>query len=182
MLATAECQWHGDRSNRTTLVESFDAGKTWRYVSTIAYEHHSPGDGICEAVMLRLNDDSLLCVLRRGGKLPMGQARSIDDGKTWSPIELLHGHGVDPDLCLMSNNILACTYGRPGRFIMFSTDGTGKQWSHHTPIGDWKGSSYMSIAQIAPDKLLIVHDYSEGSRDPEPCYIGSTILTVTRKA
>src|SRR5690606_6663209 len=128
---------------RTMLVASEDGGRTWDFVSTIAFAQDSPGDGYCEPVLATAADGSLLCVLRRGGGLPLGQCRSVDGGATWSEPELLLGHGVDPDLCLMSSGVLACTYGRPGMHIMFSEDGCGRQWSHATEIGNWPSSTYM---------------------------------------
>lgn len=183
-LATMQGHFHADERYRTMLVESFDEGKTWAFVSTVAFRHAEPGDGFCEPVMRRMPDGSLLCVLRRGGKLPLAQCRSLDGGRTWSPPELLHGHGVDPDLCLMANGVLACTFGRPGLHIMFSLDGCGREWSHLTPIGDWRSSTYMGIVEAAPDRLLLVYDRNDTpvghEPDPAKAHIGSTTVQVVR--
>jgi hypothetical protein len=185
-LATMQGKYHQDNSfYRTILVESVDKGKTWNYVSEIAVEYDWGKDGMCEPVLQEVSDGSLLCILRRGGGHQLAQARSLDRGKTWQPFELLPGHGVDPDLCLMSNGVLACTFGRRGLHIMFSEEGTGHSWGYKTEIGSWRSSCYMSIAEIEPGKLLLVYDKVDSDkpgagRDPDSCYIGATTLTIEK--
>ena len=185
-IASMQGQFYEDNSfYRTILVESRDNGKTWNYISTIAVEYDWGKDGMCEPVLAKVADGSLLCVIRRGGNHPLAQSRSIDDGKTWTPFELLPGHGVDPDLYLMSNGVLACTYGRSGTHIMFSEDGSGHTWGDLTQIGDWRSSSYMAITEIEPGKLLVIYDKvlgddPEGARDPACCHIGATTITVKK--
>ena len=184
-LAPMPCRFHGDRVARTILVASEDVGRTWTYVSTIAYGHDETKDGFCEPALIETPDGNLLCVMRRGGGLQLGQCRSPDGGRTWTPPELLAGHGVDPDLHLMSNGVLACTFGRPGLHVMFSEDGCGLAWGYRTQIGEWASSTYMGIAEVAPDELLMVYDRSDASpesrRDPAKCYVGSTRVRVTRR-
>lgn len=185
-LAAMQAHYHGDRFYRTILVASEDRGETWDYVSEIAEfrdQTSLPGDGFCEPALLALPDGSLLCVLRRGGGLPLGQTRSLDGGSTWSLPELLPGHGVDPDLCRMSNGVLACTYGRPGTHLMFSPDGRGEAWGYRTVLGEGPSSCYMGIAEVAPDELLLVYDRCEAAgqgRVPGKCWIGSRRIRVER--
>ncbi len=186
-LAPMQGKFHGDGFYRTILVASEDGGKTWTFVSTIADRCGGVADdGFCEPALIGVADGSLLCVMRRGGGLPLAQCRSTDGGNTWSPPELLAGHGVDPDLVLMSNGVLACTYGRPGMHIMFSEDGCGYSWGYRTAIGDWLSSCYMGIAEVDPGKLLLVYDRcdagpNEDHRDPNKCHVGSTTLSVRLK-
>ncbi len=185
-LAPMQVHYHGDRFYRTILVASEDKGETWDYVSEIAEfrdQTSLPGDGFCEPALIALADGSLLCVLRRGGALPLGQTRSLDGGRTWSVPELLPGHGVDPGLLLMSNGILACTYGRPGLHLMFSPDGRGEAWGYRTVIGEWPSSCYMGIAEVAPGELLLIYDRCEAAgqgRIPDKCWIGSRRIWVER--
>lgn len=185
-LATMQGHFHGDRQYRSVLVESRDEGRTWTFVSTIAFRHGEPGDGFVEPVMLPVSDGSLLCVLRRGGRLPMAQCRSLDDGRTWSRPELLPGHGVDPDLFLMSNGVLVGTFGRPGLHLMFSLDGSGHEWTDLTTVGEWRSSTYMGIAEVAPDQLLLVYDRNDtplgGEPDLTKSHVGSALVRVTRTA
>jgi hypothetical protein len=184
LLATMQGFFHADRAYRTVLVSSEDNGKTWNFVSTIACEDDRSIDGMCEPVLRKVADGSLLCVMRRDSGKPLAQCRSKDGGLTWSAPELLAAHGVDPDLCLMSNGVLACTFGRPGLHIMFSEDGCGYSWGYRTEIGDWPASAYMGITEISPNKLLLAYDRAANTpgagRDPSKCYIGSTTVTVEK--
>jgi hypothetical protein len=131
------------------LVRSTDEGKTWTYFSTIG-----PGG---EPAVCRLSDTEQTAVIRGDRNSLMKQMFSSDGGKTWTkPTELEVGK-VLPDLVLMSNGILACSYGRPASCLMFSLDG-GKTWSSHHVISDKVGFNYTSIREISPGKLLYVHD------------------------
>lgn len=184
-VAPMQGRFHGDSFYRTVLVESNDDGATWRFVNTLAYEAERLIDGMCEPAIAEVADGSLSCVLRRGGGHPLAQTRSTDGGRTWSEPELLPGHGVDPDLVLMSNGVLACTYGRPGRFVMFSEDGNGFSWGYRTEIGDWPGSTYMGIAEINPGELYltydeVVGDHPDAGRDFDSCHIGATTVRVEK--
>ena len=59
---------------------------------------------------------------------------------------------------LLSNGVLACSYGRPGVNIMFSLDGTGNGWTKHTAIFSGNSTSYTSFAEVAPGRLLLIFD------------------------
>src|SRR5690606_31363560 len=102
---------------------SFDEGRTWHYFSTIG-----PGG---EPAVARLSETEQTAVIRGQRNSRMLQTFSNDGGETWSdPVELEVGK-VLPDLVLMSNGVLACSYGRPASCLMFSFDG-GRTWpSHH---------------------------------------------------
>jgi hypothetical protein len=184
-LVAMQGRFHGDVCQRSILVESTDEGKTWHFVSTIGYAHDKQIDGLCEPALCRVADGTLLCMLRRHGvaKGNMAQCRSTDNGRTWSAPELQIAHGVDPDLCLLSNGALACTFGRPGCHIVFSEDGCGYSWGYRTELGAWASSAMMGMAEIEPGKLLIVYDkrvgdLPGGGRNPDNCLIGSTTVTV----
>ena len=72
----------------------------------------------------------------------MGEAWSLDDGKTWTPPVSTGFRGVAPHLRLLSNGLLACTFGRPGPVtIMFSAD-EGKKWVGTHPIFGGKSTRY----------------------------------------
>src|SRR5690606_28974137 len=76
-LATMQAQWHADRVLRTMLGACDDDGLAWDFVSTGALAQGGPGDGCCEPVLAAVPDGSLLCIRRRGGRLPVGQCRSV---------------------------------------------------------------------------------------------------------
>ncbi|MDB6006590.1 MAG: exo-alpha-sialidase [Prosthecobacter sp.] len=131
------------------LLHSTDDGKTWNYFSTVG-----PGG---EPAVVRLSANEQTAVIRGDHNSCMAQMFSHDGGKTWSkPVELEVGK-VLPDLVLMSNGILACSYGRPASCLMFSLDG-GKTWPSHRVISDKVSFNYTSIREISPGRLLYMHD------------------------
>jgi photosystem II stability/assembly factor-like uncharacterized protein len=131
------------------LMRSTDEGKTWRYFSTIG-----PGG---EPAVVRLSATEQVAVIRGDRDSLMRQLFSHDAGKTWGPPVALEVGKVLPDLVLMSNGILACSYGRPASCLMFSLDG-GKTWPSHHVISDRVGFNYTSIREISPGRLLYIHD------------------------
>ncbi len=134
------------------LMRSTDEGKTWTYFSTVG-----PGG---EPAVCRLSATEQTAVIRGDRNSRMKQMFSHDAGKTWTqPIELEVGK-VLPDLVLMSNGVLACSYGRPASCLMFSMDG-GKTWPSHHVISDKVGFNYTSIREISPGRLLYTHDASK---------------------
>ncbi len=131
------------------LVRSTDEGKTWNYLSTIG-----PGG---EPALVRLSGTEQTAVIRGDRNSRMKQMFSSDGGRTWSkPVDLEVGK-VLPDLVLMSNGVLACSYGRPASCLMFSTD-MGKTWTSHHVVSEKVGFNYTSIREIAPGRLLYIHD------------------------
>lgn len=168
LLATLYGHYQGQPKYNCTLIRSRDEGLTWDYVSTIAYDASIPGEGFCEPVMARVADGSLLTVMRTGGgyerRYPMHQARSTDNGQTWSQPENLGVYSVDPDLCLMTNGVLACSFGRPIMHIMFSLDGSGRQWTAPTTLYSGNSTCYSGVREVAPGRLIVVYDSnSDGS-------------------
>lgn len=131
------------------LMRSTDEGRTWTHFSTIG-----PGG---EPAVCRLSATEQVAVIRGDRNSRMKQMFSHDGGKTWTqPVELEVGR-VLPDLVLMSNGVLACSYGRPASCLMFSLDG-GKTWPVHRVLSEKVGFNYTSIREIAPGRLLFVHD------------------------
>jgi len=178
-LATMYGRFERDRFERNMLVESRDGGKDWRYLSTIAQVEGEPwpgagNEGPDELTIVRLVDKRLFCIMRTGDDGFMYQTWSADDGKTWTKPVSSGAKGVDPHLRMLSSGILACSYGRPGPVtVMFSLDGTGRVWSHQTPIFEENGqppgkggeisrrrsSCYSDVIEVAPNRLLVVYDH-----------------------
>ncbi len=172
LLATMYGEFEGDTGYRSVLVRSTDGGANWTYYSTIAaYTSIAPGEGYSEPVIERTPNGDLLCVMRTDSYLPMQISRSIDDGLTWSAPAPLPGSetGVFPDLLLMSNGILALSYGRPDNHIMFSLDGNGETWTTPTTIyypDPVPTCGYTSIKEIEPGRLLYIYSYLENQVTP----------------
>jgi hypothetical protein len=131
------------------LMKTTDEGKTWSYLSTVG-----PGG---EPAVVRLSATEQTAVIRGDRDSRMKQMFSHDAGKTWTPPITLEEGNVLPDLVLMSNGVLACSYGRPASCLMFSLD-NGKTWTSHHVVSDRVGFNYTSIREISPGRLLYVHD------------------------
>ena len=78
-----------------------------------------------------------------------------------------HPVGVQPRLLLLANGVVALAGGGghddyPGRrnLIVFSMDGKGEKWSHHTMLGapTKVTTGYTDIVEVGPGKLLYVYD------------------------
>ncbi|MDB6118273.1 MAG: exo-alpha-sialidase, partial [Verrucomicrobiaceae bacterium] len=133
---TPDADGRRDRGIMSHLVKTTDDGKTWNYVSTIG-----PGG---EPAVAQLSPKELTALLRGTRTSQFSQVFSHDGGKTWSePIKLEVGK-VAPDLVVMSNGVLACSYGRPASCLMFSLDG-GKTWPSHHVVSDLVSFNYTSI-------------------------------------
>lgn len=131
------------------LMRSTDEGRTWNYFSTVG-----PGG---EPAVVRLGGGEMTAVIRGDRDSQMKQMFSHDGGRTWSKPVALEVGKVLPDLFLMSNGVLACSYGRPASCLMFSLDG-GHTWPSHHVISDKVGFNYTSIREISPGRLLYLHD------------------------
>jgi len=198
LLAAMYGQFSGDRvpvptmpaawncyKYRTFVVRSTDCGKTWEYLSTVAYDPNVGLESFCEADLLVLPDGEILCFMRTGGSggkyTPLYLSRSADDGKTWSTPQPIADRGVWPNACRMHNGVLVCTYGRPGNWLAFSLD-EGRTWTGHFCFHTGPTTSYNSVEEIAPDVLLVVYDRRQLDPDGNlrPEVVGTTV-TVRRR-
>ncbi len=146
---------------RTFVVRSADRGKTWQHLSTVAYDPKIGLESFCEADLLRTPGGDVLCFMRTGGSggkhTPLYLSRSSDDGRTWGKPQPIADRGVWPNACLMQSGILACTYGRPGNWLMFSLD-EGHTWTAPHCFYSGPTTSYNSVEEVAPGRLLVVYD------------------------
>ena len=160
----------------TFLLQSTNQGRSFEYVSLIANKEHVIRsdqwglDGPCEPALARLPDGELLCYMRTGEAyynrfatkgycLDMLEARSRDEGRTWSVRQVPDLRGVMPCLVQMSNGVLALAYGRPGGRVQFSLDG-GRTWPASLAVVpyDRSTSGYIDMIEVSPGRLLIVYD------------------------
>ena len=192
LLASILAIFKGDTKERSFVVRSIDRGKTWNYLSTVAFDLTKGTkvrrEGISEPELLVLPNGDILCFMRTGGNYnnqytPLYMSRSQDDGKTWSHADPIADRGVYPKACLMANGVIAVVYGRPGDWLMFSLD-QGETWVGHFCFH--KGpepndcGNYDCIEEIAPDTLLVTY----GRTDPNDCMkseILGTYITVKPK-
>lgn len=158
----------GSMRYRTFVLASHDRGKAWEYLSTVAYDPTIGTEGFCEPVIRRLPDGHLLAMLRTGGNNrpfwqdnPLCQTISKDGGKTWAAPHRTGVEGVAPDLCVMSDGTLACSYGRPGADLMLSADG-GRTWTDHTCVDPERYSGYTAVCEVEPGVLLYGYGVMNG--------------------
>ena len=171
---------------RSIAIRSTDRGKTWNYLSTIAFDMDEEvrGEGFDETSLLVYNGDTIFSFMRSGAsyqaslgsfnnndrsnKMPFGYAKqtpiyksiSVDEGKNWSCPDPITSYGVWPDAILMENGITALTYGRPGNWIMFN-DNKSQNWGPIIPFYNDlyppDCGNYFSIAEVVPNILLVVY-------------------------
>ena len=175
-----------ERIFRSIALRSTDRGKSWHYLSTIAFDVREDvrGEGFNETSLLVLPDGKILSFMRSGAsyqaslgsfnnndwdtKMPFsyGKQTSIymsiseDGGKSWSVADPITSHGVWPGSVLMENGIIALTYGRPGNWIMFN-DGKSESWGpiipFHNGLYPPDCGNYISMSEVAPNILLVVY-------------------------
>lgn len=155
---------------RAHLLRSSDLGKTWTHTAEIGLGG--------EPAVVRLSDQEWLAVTRPDAHMSnLLQHRSLDGGSTWQFERMLEEGSVMPDLELMSHGVLACSYGRPASNIMFSLDG-GRSWIEHRTVSDVPGFNYTAIREVAPGRLLYMHD---GAIPGTLARINSVYLDVERR-
>jgi hypothetical protein len=170
---------------RTLVVRSTDRGRTWDYWATVAYDPEVGLESFCEADLLVLPDGEVLCFMRTGGSgglhTPLYLARSSDDGKTWSKPEPIADRGVWPSACRMESGVVVVTYGRPDNWLAFSLD-DGRTWQGHFCFYQGPTTSYNSLAEVEPGRLIVVYDRASLGPDgnQERGTVG-TFFTVTRR-
>ncbi len=176
-IAPIEFRPEGEKDTQLGVIRSVDNGQTWNQISTIATSHGPDGkrlawvgdEGPDESSFVHLADGRLYSIFRTGNHGYLGQSWSSDDGKTWTAPTSTGFKGVAPKLRRLSNGVLACTTGRPGPVsIMFSVDGTGKTWSHLTPIFSGMSTRYTDFVELSPGHLLMIYDSVPYSWDPIP--------------
>ena len=163
------------RLSRLVLIRSIDHGRTWDEYGIIAAVHprQKPWpwmgkEGPTEAGLVRLSASRLYSIFRTGNGEDLGETWSLDDGKTWTPPLSSGFRGVAPHLRLLTNGLLACTFGRPGPVtIMFSAD-EGKKWVGITPIFNETSTRYSDVIEVQPGKLLVVYDSVPDGGNPVP--------------
>lgn len=175
------------KTRKLVALRSTDRGKTWRYHSTIAYDLSNrsvSSEGFNETSLLALPDGKILSFMRSGAsytaslgsyddkesdseapfsykkQTPLFSSTSLDGGKTWSNADPVAPFGVWPDSVLLKNGIISVTYGRPGNWIMFSTD-QGKTW---VPVLQFFNDlyppdcgNYFTSVEVAPNILLVAY-------------------------
>jgi hypothetical protein len=124
-------------------------------------------EGFREADLAIAPNGDLLCVMRSGGRnggpavlfpTPLYVSRSSDQGKTWSLPAQAADRGVSPDVLVLDNGIIVCTYSRPGNWLMFSED-AGMTWKGAFQFGETGAYNY--LAKTGSDSFIVFHEVRE---------------------
>jgi alpha-glucosidase len=166
LLLTAWGKREGDAKYNSFIVESCDDGLTWKFLSMFPYEaernHH---EGLNESSLVELKDGRILGFVRTGFSLdgkkrnPLLQFASRDGGKTWGDRREIADNGVAPQAQLLADGTLVVLSGRPGVYLLIDRSGTGERYERQE-VSKTLGSSYSSLMETAPGKLVLLYDES----------------------
>lgn len=140
-------------------------------------------EGFREADLLIAPNGNLLCMMRSGGRhgkaavlfpTPLYCSRSEDMGRSWSPPAQVADRGVCPDMIVLRNGVIVCTYSRPGNWLIFSTDnGLTWQGSHQfAPYG-----AYNYLVESGPDSFQVFYE----AKVEEETKVYGTFFTISKK-
>lgn len=141
-----------------------------------------------ESAIIRLKDGRIMCVFRVGSRINFGQCWSSDEGKTWTkPVTMEGVFSVQPGLATFGDGAIALSGGRPGLYLWFNTDGTGRDWqrldmqAHHNachpnetiaPYTEHnhyqQTSAYTEIVAVDDHHLLYIYDRVPNGWHPIP--------------
>ena len=135
---------------------------TWTFLSNMGYDHIG-SEGYNEGSMKALPDGRLMAVMRTGSMSdpkcqdnPVMVATSSDWGRTWTEPPRTGVMGAFPDLAVLSDGVVALSYGRPGSNVVFSLD-QGETWVSHTIVDPVMYSGYTTITETAPGEVLMIY-------------------------
>ncbi len=146
------------------IVQSIDGGDRFDWLANVC-EANTVGERR-EPGLIRLPSGELLALIRCGTQpaRPMVEVRSSDEGQTWSSPRRLARPGVCPQVMMLGNGVLVCSYGtRRYMHVMASWDGAGRQWSEPLVLYEGQTSGYSNLQALADDRFRVV--YQEGSFD-----------------
>ncbi len=173
---------------RTYLLESRDGGENWQYLSTVAYDGDTGQESFCEPAMVHLGSGELLAIMRTGRFAPLYQARSLDGGKTWGRPESSHILGLAPQMVLLENGALVCSFGWRPTKVAYGLAMTDQEGPYPAAARDYQ-KRYRDDVGIedpsaeAGDYVMVSYDkgqtWSQRRRIADPLTIGYTLLAAT---
>jgi hypothetical protein len=97
---------------------------------------------------------------------PLLMSTSNDEGQRWTSPVAVRASSTNPAGGLLANGVAYRMYGRPGQFVTFCADGTGKQWGNDVTLvaADADTCANSSDVVLGSDRFMIAYtDY--GHRD-----------------
>ncbi len=146
-----------------TCMVSKDNGRSWKRRSTIAFDPLGK-DALTEPMLAENVNGELVCVIRRSDQKQKSMmiTFSKNSGKTWEkPVALdnLGKIGVMPCLALLDCGVMVLSYGRPGIWLSFSLDGTGRTWTKPFCMLKEDTDSYTTMLPLSPNELLMSYSH-----------------------
>jgi hypothetical protein len=155
--------WHGE--NRVGVCESFDDGKTWRWLATIPARPADDHRNYHELHAVEAGDGRIIVQIRNHNAKNSRetlQTESTDGGKTWTTPHTIGVWGLPSHLLRLKDGRLLMSYGhrrRPyGNQARISSD-QGRTWSEPLIISaDGAGGDlgYPSTVELGDGSLLSV--------------------------
>ncbi|MBQ9788660.1 MAG: exo-alpha-sialidase [Lentisphaeria bacterium] len=150
------------------VIESKDDGKTWSYLSTILEDPEGKyPEGPNESTVVELANGDILAYVRVASVAPLKQLRSTDGGRTWSAPKDIVPVCVAPSARILENGTLVLITGRPNLYLFIDPTGTGENYVQH-PIYEHIGSSYASVLEIEPNRVMVIYDESDFGAGNKP--------------
>ncbi len=155
--------------SRAYVCESSDGGRVWNYLATVG-SGAIGSEGYNEGAIEKLPNGEIVAVLRTGNMAdaawqdnPVMASRSSDGGRTWKKPWRTGVNGAYPDVALLSDGKLALSTGRPGAYVLFSSD-NGDTWQDLTLVDASDNSGYTALIETRPGEVLVA--FSEGYLRP----------------
>lgn len=143
------------------VLSSSDDGASWEYLSTILEDPAAKWqEGPNECAVIELANGDILAYVRVAGNAPLLQLRSTDGGRSWGKPEEIARFCVAPAARILKNGALVVITGRPKLYLLIDFTGTGKHYQRCQIYGG-SGSSYASVLEIAPNRIMVIYDESD---------------------
>ena len=151
--------------SRSYVCASSDGGRVWEYLATVGYDTIG-SEGYNEGTLAVLADGEIVAVLRTGNMTdaacqdnPVMVTRSADGGRTWKKPWRTGVNGAYPVVAALSDGRLALSTGRPGAYVLFSSD-RGDTWHDLTRVDSEDHTGYTALIETVPGEVLVA--FGEG--------------------
>jgi hypothetical protein len=138
---------------------SNDNGRSWYRRGLIAYDE-TGNLMMGEPSMVLTRGSGLACVIRCTDhrQKPMLITYSADGGRSWEEPREIYDFGVMPQTLLLGNGVIVLSFGRPGIHLLFSPDGSARDWTEPFTLIDGPNTcGYTRLLAIDDSSFMIVY-------------------------
>jgi hypothetical protein len=147
------------RNYTCKCMASDDNGKSWHRHGLIAYDE-TDDMMMGEPSMVQTRKGELACVIRCTDhrQRPMLITYSEDGGRSWEEPKRIYDFGVMPQTLLLGNGVTVLSFGRPGIHLLFSADGSARDWTGpFSLIDDPNTCGYTRLLAVDDSSFIIVY-------------------------